>query len=125
MFNFNTNKGIDSILGVQTQIKGEIKSKGTLRLDGIYEGTLEADWIILGESAHFVGEMSARRVLVGGKIEGHIKAKECVEIKSKGQIIGDITTGKLIVSEGGILEGLSTMHSEDSTIIEFPQKKES
>jgi cytoskeletal protein CcmA (bactofilin family) len=123
MFNRNANKGIDSILGVQTQIKGEIKSKGAIRIEGTFEGNLEADLIFMGESGYVVGVISARKVLVGGKIEGNITARESVEIKPKGKVVGDIITERLIILEGGILEGHSTMRRENnSSVIEFPQK---
>lgn len=122
---FKANKGIDSILGNQTEGKGEIKSKGTLRIDGVYEGIVEGDWIILGETARVKGEMIAREVMVGGRFEGRILAKERLEIKPKGEVFGDIKTKKLVMSEGGILEGHSVMIAEESTVLEFPQKKES
>ena len=121
---FNGKKGVDSILGVQTNTKGDIKTKGTIRIDGSFEGTMEADWIILGESAHLVGEISARRVLIGGKVEGRITAGEAIEIKPKGHMLGDVKTPKLIIHEGGILEGQSSMHREEGTVINFQQRKE-
>ena len=121
---FKTNKGIESMIGFQTETKGDIKTKGTIRIDGTVEGSLEADWIILGESGHFIGDITTRGVLIGGKVEGRINANESIEIKSKGHIIGDVTTPKLIISEGGILEGHSIMHRENSTVVKFQQKKE-
>jgi len=121
---FKNNKGIDSIIGVQTETKGDIKAKGTIRIDGTVEGTIEADWIILGESGHFTGDITTRGVIIGGKVEGRINADESIEIKPKGHIIGDVTTSKLIISEGGILEGHSIMYHENSTVVKFQQKKE-
>jgi cytoskeletal protein CcmA (bactofilin family) len=121
---FTVKKGIDSFLGVQTKSKGEIKTKGTIRIDGFFEGLMEADFIILGESSHFKGEITARGVIVGGKVEGRITAGESIEIKPKGHVIGDIQTSRLIISEGGFLEGRSTMPQGESTVIKFQQKKE-
>jgi cytoskeletal protein CcmA (bactofilin family) len=121
---FKNNKGIESIIGVQTETKGDIKTKGTIRIDGTVEGTIEADWIILGESGHFIGDITTRGVIVGGKVEGRINADESIELKPKGHIIGDVTTSKLIISEGGILEGHSIMHRGNSTVVKFQHKKE-
>jgi cytoskeletal protein CcmA (bactofilin family) len=101
-----------------------MKVKGTIRIDGTVEGTLEADWIILGESGHLKGDITTRGVIIGGKVEGRINADESIEIKPKGHIIGDVTTSKLIISEGGILEGQSIMYRENSTVVKFQQKKE-
>jgi len=122
MFSKNTEK-LESFVGVQSHFKGDIKSKGTLRIDGMVDGNVEADWVILGEKASLKGNASARGVIVGGKIEGNVAAKEILEIKSKGKVTGDISAPKLTVSEGGIFEGRSTMNREDSKVVELPVKE--
>ena len=122
MFSKNTEK-LESFVGAQSHFKGDIKSKGTLRIDGMVDGNLEADWVILGEKASMKGNVSARGVIVGGKIEGNVAAKEILEIKSKGKVTGDISAPKLTVSEGGIFEGRSTMNREDSKVVELPVKE--
>lgn len=125
MFSKNTEK-LESFVGVNSHFKGDIKSKGTLRIDGSVEGNVEADWLILGEKAILKGNVSARGIIAGGKIEGALTAKEILEIKSKGQVVGDITTPKLMVSEGGIMEGRSSMNREGSSnVVELPMKERS
>ncbi|MEE9524469.1 MAG: polymer-forming cytoskeletal protein, partial [Thermodesulfovibrionales bacterium] len=59
----------------------------------------------------------------GGKIEGNVKAKEIIEIKNKGKIIGDILTPKLTIVEGGVIEGRSSMRSNEGKVVEL-QKAE-
>lgn len=124
MFSKNTEK-LESFVGVNSHFKGDVKSKGTLRIDGTVEGNVEADWLILGEKANLKGNATARGIIVGGKIEGNIMAKEILEIRSKGQIIGDITAIKLTISEGGMLEGRSSMNREGSNVVELPIKERS
>jgi cytoskeletal protein CcmA (bactofilin family) len=121
MFHKNTEK-LESFIGANSQFKGDIDTKGTLRIDGVMEGNVNADWVILGEKATLKGDVSARGIIVGGKIEGNLRAKEIVEIKPKGQIFGDIHTSKLTILEGGIFDGRSTMTKEESKIIEFQAK---
>ncbi|MEK6672816.1 MAG: polymer-forming cytoskeletal protein [Nitrospirota bacterium] len=122
MFSKNTEK-LESIVGTNSHFEGNIRSKGTLRIDGSVNGNIEADWLILGEKATLRGDVTARGVIVGGKVEGNVHAKEILEIKAKGQVVGDLTTSKLSVSEGGMLEGRTTMQREDSKIIEFHLKE--
>ena len=122
MFSKNTEK-LESFVGTHSNFRGDIKSKGTLRIDGMVDGNVEADWVILGEKASLKGNVSARGVIVGGKIEGNVYAKEILEIKSKGKVTGDISAPKLTVSEGGIFEGRSTMNREDSNVVELPVKE--
>ena len=119
MFNKNTEK-LESFIGANSTFKGDIDTKGTLRVDGIVEGNIAADWVVLGEKSHVKGDITARGIVVGGRVDGNVKAKEIVEIKNKGQLFGEIFTGKLVVVEGGIFDGRSRMHHEESgKIIEF------
>jgi len=121
MFSRNSEK-LEALIGVSTEFRGNIDTKGTLRIDGIFEGNINADWVILGEKASVKGDIESRGIVVGGKIEGNLRAKEIVEIKSKGQVLGDIHTTKLTVIEGGIFDGRSTMIKEGSNIVEFQVK---
>lgn len=118
MFHKNSEK-LESFIGCNSAFKGDVDSKGTLRVDGVVEGNISADWVIVGEKARITGNVTARGIVVGGKIDGNLKAKEIVEIKSKGQIKGEITSKKLVVAEGGIFDGKSTMPSEESNVIEL------
>lgn len=118
MFSRNTEK-LESFVGVNSYFKGDIKTKGTLRIDGTLEGNIEVDWLILGETAQLKGNAEARGIIVGGKVEGNIKAKEVIEIKAKGEFRGELTTGKLSVAEGAIFDGRSTMHREESNVVEL------
>lgn len=121
IFSKNTEK-LESIVGANSIFKGDITTKGTLRIDGTVTGNIDSDWLVLGEKALLKGDITSRGVITGGRIEGNITAKEILEIKPKGQVIGDISTGKLIVSEGGILEGHTKMQKEDSKLVEFHLK---
>ncbi len=121
MFRRKSEK-LESFIGVNSTFKGEIDSKGTLRIDGNVDGNIKADWVILGEKANLRGNITAGGIIVGGKVEGNLMAKEIIEIKSKGQVFGDISTSKLTIAEGGRLDGRSTMIKDDSKIVEFHTK---
>lgn len=122
MFTKNTEK-LESFIGANSNFKGDIDTKGTLRVDGTTEGNANADWVILGEKAIMKGNISARGIIVGGRVEGNMSAKEIVEIKSKGQVFGDIFTSKLTIVDGGIFEGRSSMQKGESKIVEFQAKE--
>ena len=113
MFTKNVEK-LESFVGANSAFKGDIETKGTLRVDGSVEGNITADWVVLGEKAHIKGDVAARGVVIGGRVDGNIKAKEIIEIKNKGHLYGEIVTGKLVVVEGGIFDGRSRMHHEDA-----------
>jgi cytoskeletal protein CcmA (bactofilin family) len=110
---------LESFLGVSSSFKGELNVEGTLRVDGTIDGQLDADCVILSERAVVKGAINAKRVIIGGKIDGIVRAQELVEIKSKGRVLGDISTPKLAVSEGGEINGKIEMRNEESKVIEL------
>jgi len=121
MFSKNTEK-LESFIGANSVFKGDIETKGTLRVDGTMEGNVNADWVILGEKASSKGDIKARGIIVGGKVEGNLIAEEIVEIKVKGQVSGDISTNKFTIVEGGIFDGRSSMQKDKAKVLEFQTK---
>jgi cytoskeletal protein CcmA (bactofilin family) len=122
MFHKNTEK-LESLIGSNSSVKGQIDTKGTLRIDGSVEGNVSADWVVIGENASIKGDVAARGIVVGGRIDGNLRAKEIIEIKSKGKICGEIFTNKLTVAEGAFFEGRSSMQKEESNVVELAVKE--
>jgi cytoskeletal protein CcmA (bactofilin family) len=104
-----TSKKLQTIIGEDSEFKGEVHVKETVRIDGFLEGDVRADWVIVGENGKIVGNIDSRGTVVGGTVEGNIAADEIVELKHKSRVSGEIRTGKLVVSEGAVFEGYSRM----------------
>jgi cytoskeletal protein CcmA (bactofilin family) len=126
MFSKETDK-LETFLGMNSSLKGELNVKGTLRIDGTVEGQLDADYVILSETGEVKGEIKAKKILIGGKMDGNVRAQELVEIKSKGKVFGDIFTPKLAIIEGGEFNGRiemkkAEMKKEESKVIELGPK---
>jgi cytoskeletal protein CcmA (bactofilin family) len=97
----NMNNTSKNVLGSDVEIKGNIKFTGELAFDGKLDGEIHTDGILhLGDSAVINGNISAQSVIVRGKINGNITAKEKIEIKGKTELFGDIRAAKLAVEEG-------------------------
>ena len=88
MFNKNIEK-LESFVGTNSTFKGDIDTKGTLRVDGIVEGNITADWVVLGDKSRVKGDITARGIVVGGRIDGNVKAKEIVAkvLKPAGKMV--------------------------------------
>ncbi len=110
-----------TIVGADSSMRGDLQSKGTVRIDGVFEGNIEADWIIVAESGLVQGDVSTRGIAVGGRVEGTVHASETAEITPKGQVRGEMFTPKLSIAEGGVFEGRSHMtnarEAERSTVL--------
>ena len=102
-----TSKKLQTIIGEESEFKGELNVKDTVRIDGFLEGNVRADWVIIGESGRITGNIDARGAVVGGTVEGNIDAGEIVELKQKSRVVGEIRTLRLAIAEGAMFEGLS------------------
>lgn len=108
-------KKIETIISHHTEFNGIISSKGSLRIDGILDGTIEhADGIIIGETGIIKGDINAQNIVIGGKITGNIFASETIEILDSAQVYGDINSSTLSIAEGAIFEGNCIMTKPDS-----------
>jgi cytoskeletal protein CcmA (bactofilin family) len=114
MFGKDVDK-LKSFLGTQSHLHGELVSKGVLRLDGAVTGKIQADQVILTETAFIKGEIVAKKIVVGGNVEGILRASDVVEIGTKGRVSGEIFADKLVVVEGGKINGQIEIKSDKST----------
>ena len=106
---------LETVVGADSTIKGELAIKGTLRIDGAVEGDIRADWVIVGETGRIRGNVAARAMVVGGRVEGNLEASEIIEMKDKAQVFGEICTAKLSMSEGALFDGQSSMKKKKET----------
>src|SRR5258708_21560257 len=81
---------LETVIGAESSFQGTLRSKGTVRVDGKIEGGISAEGVILGERGEVQGDISARTVLVGGKVTGNIHAAESLELLAKCQVFGDL-----------------------------------
>ncbi|MEJ5228251.1 polymer-forming cytoskeletal protein [Thermodesulfovibrio sp.] len=104
---FKKQQKMDTVIGAETYINGEINSNNSLRVDGTIEGTIKADWITIGDSGKITGNIICRGIIVGGNVNGTINASEIITITQKGSVTGEIFTVKISIEEGGKFEGKS------------------
>ncbi|PWB65466.1 MAG: hypothetical protein C3F14_05420 [Deltaproteobacteria bacterium] len=114
MFGTGSRK-LETIVGDGTLIEGKVSVKGTIRVDGIVEGDVQADWVVVGETGRIRGNTHARGMVVGGTVEGNIEATEIVELKGKAAMAGEIHAPKLGISEGAVFNGRSRMQGESES----------
>jgi cytoskeletal protein CcmA (bactofilin family) len=121
MFGKDVDK-LKSFLGTQSHLHGELVSKGVLRLDGAVTGKIQADQVILTETAFIKGEIVAKKIVVGGNVEGILRASDVIEIGTKGRVSGEIFANKLVVVEGGKINGQMEIKSDKSNVVDFESK---
>jgi len=104
---------VTSILGEGLSWKGEITGQGGVRIEGLFEGKIDLDGIIIIDQKGRVESdlIKAGTVIVGGSVRSDIKARR-VEIRSSGKVWGDVSTIRFSTEEGAYLRGKIQMEEE-------------
>ncbi len=101
-----SSENINVFLDKNTVFEGKITFEGILHLDGKVAGEIfDSGTLIMGETAVIKGKLGVHALILNGRMEGEVKAKERVEIHSKGRIYGTIFAPILVIQDGGIFEG--------------------
>ncbi len=125
MFFRNKNKAqsrIDTLIGVETRIEGNINFAGGLRIDGSVKGnvseTSTASTLVLGETGHIEGAIKVSRIVISGKIHGPVHAAQFIELQSKARVVGDVYYQSLEMHTGALIEGklvyIGESHADDN-----------
>lgn len=90
-----------NVLNADVEIKGNLKFDGELTFEGKLEGEITSEGtLLLGESAVINGNINVNSVVVRGKINGNVTAKDKIDIKPKTELFGDVRAAKLVIEEG-------------------------
>jgi len=97
---------IRAFLGEGTQFKGVLSFAGAVRIDGQMEGEIIGDeMLVIGEPGQVKAEIEVGTLVVSGKLQGTISAKQRVELLRASRVTGTIRTPCLVVAEGAVFNG--------------------
>lgn len=102
-----TSGGGTARLGSSLHVKGEITGNEDLTIDGTVEGLvqLEDRKLTVGASAKVTADVIAREVVVYGNVKGNLRARDRIEIKKDGSVVGDLTTARIMIEDGAYFKG--------------------
>jgi len=117
MFGFSFRKegavegGLNCIVGEESAFRGELNVKGSVRIDGEFEGRIAAtESLLIGKAGVVKADVEVRDLMVAGVIVGNLKAAERVELHTGARVDGDIETRCLVVDDGVVFNGKCIMH---------------
>lgn len=113
MFNKQTDFSkatFDTLVGVNTELNGDISSKGILRIDGKVTGNVNVQGdIFIGEDAYINGDITASNIHIAGEVEGNITTSGVLKLLSSSKLTGDIQVQAFVCCEGSIFDGKCKM----------------
>lgn len=95
------------LIGKSFVIKGQISCDGDLYIDGQIEGSVDPKGhrLTIGPDGRLKANVSARAVVVRGRLEGNIQASERVDLKQSAVVVGDIVTQTISIESGANIKG--------------------
>jgi cytoskeletal protein CcmA (bactofilin family) len=93
-------------IGASMNIKGEIRTREELFVDGEVEGLVESHSLLtVGPNGKVRANIKAREVIVYGSVRGNVDVTEKIAIRDKGSVIGDIKTAGIGIDDGAYFKG--------------------
>lgn len=99
-----------TIIAPGTRVEGELTSPGVVKVEGTIVGTVRAERQVLVAKGGLVeGDIHSAEAVIGGRVNGAILSGDRVEVQAGATVHGDVTTTRLVVQEGGEINGLVKM----------------
>jgi|GEM_PF-2440869 len=100
-------EGVNSYIGKEVVLRGEIAGTEDLFLDGHFEGivNLEDSRLTIGPNAVIHANINSRDVVVLGSVHGNIVASGRVELRHTANFVGDLNSLHLVVEDGAVIMG--------------------
>ncbi len=88
-------------------IKGEISGSESLFIDGKVEGSinLNGNRVTVGRNGQVAASITAREVVVLGKVRGNVTASDRVDIRAEGALTGDVAAARISIEDGAFFKG--------------------
>jgi cytoskeletal protein CcmA (bactofilin family) len=111
---------IDTLVGIDTIITGDIIFSGGLRVDGTIRGNVREkegseSTIILSENGRIEGTITTTKIVLNGTVVGPVQASQFIELQTKARITGDLHYKSLEMHMGSVIDGKLVHTEEDAT----------
>jgi len=102
-------------IGRSLVIKGELTGAESLYIDGRIEGsvTVTDHRVTIGRNGTVTANITAREVVIMGKVKGNIQCGDRLDIRGEGSLVGDVVTQRISVEDGAVLKGSVQVRSAD------------
>lgn len=107
------DRGIQSVIGPDLTVLGNLVSKGEVTIEGEVQGDIHAQHVVVGDKARVTGGIVADEVVVRGHVLGSLRGKR-VQLQATSHVEGDVYHQSLAIEQGAYFEGKSR-RSEDPT----------
>jgi cytoskeletal protein CcmA (bactofilin family) len=96
-----------TILGRTVVVQGQLSAGEDLLIDGQFEGNIHLDdhCLTVGTEGHVKADIRARQVVILGSVTGNLSAREKIDIRRTGHVVGDLVAASVAIEEGAYFKG--------------------
>ncbi len=110
---------IDTVIGEQTSLQGDIRFRGGLHIDGAVEGSVVAvdkdrGFLVISEQGSVNGEVNAPEAIIDGRVDGDLVVSQRLELRSNARITGNVRYQSIEMSLGARVDGQLLFSGDDS-----------
>ena len=98
-------------------MKGEITGTESLFIDGKVEGSisLPGNRVTVGRNGQVAASITAREIVVLGKVRGNVSASDRVDIRAEGALTGDVAAARISIEDGAFFKGGIDIRKPEAT----------
>ncbi len=96
-----------TVFGSSLVLKGDLTGNEDLLVDGQFEGTLNVPehCVTIGPQGRVKAEVRARLVVIHGSVEGKVTARDKIDLRRSGNVVGDLVSASVSIEEGAYFKG--------------------
>lgn len=110
-------------VGAGVTLRGDVEVPGAASVDGKFEGTLKAKTLIVGQTGHVSGQISAETAEIRGMVDDQLVVRNKLVLRASGSISGAISYSKIMVEEGGSISGTIEVMERSKTVQAEPEAR--
>jgi cytoskeletal protein CcmA (bactofilin family) len=109
--------GDQATIGKSLIVKGELSGSESLYIDGKVEGAinLPGNRVTIGRNGQVAANISAREIVVLGKVRGNCQAADRIDIRAEGSLTGDVVAARISIEDGAFFKGGIDIRKPGST----------
>lgn len=106
-----------TIIAGGTTLVGDVESEGVVKIEGEVRGSVRAaGQVLIAKGGVVRGDVFTHEAVIGGEIEGAVRADERVEIQAGAVVNGDIMTQRILIADGGKVNGQLSMTAMEGEV---------
>jgi cytoskeletal protein CcmA (bactofilin family) len=124
----SANARVDTIIGQQTRIEGDIHFTGGLLVDGNIKGGViaeagSASVLTVSEHGNIEGDVRVPTVILNGTVTGDVRSDEHIELAAKARVDGDVYYKLIEMAMGAAVNGSLVHRAEsDASVLAFDRE---